>query len=54
MKNTFTEAAGSRKGFPKVAVIITDSKSQDEVASYARRLKNTGVEVFVLGMQTKL
>ncbi|TSO25219.1 Collagen alpha-1(XII) chain [Bagarius yarrelli] len=51
MKNTFTEAAGSRKTFPKVAIIITDGKSQDPVDEYARRLRNIGVEVFLLGIK---
>lgn len=50
VKNTFTEAAGSRKGFPKVAMIITDGKSQDPVEEYAKRLRNIGVEIFVLGL----
>lgn len=50
LKNTFTEAAGARKTFPKVAIIITDGKSQDPVDEYARRLRNIGVEVFLLGM----
>ncbi|XP_039507001.1 collagen alpha-1(XII) chain isoform X2 [Pimephales promelas] len=50
-KNTFTEAAGARKGFPKVAMIITDGKSQDPVGEYAERLRNIGVEIFVLGIK---
>lgn len=49
VKNSFTEAAGSRKDFPKVAMVITDGKSQDPVEEYARRLRNIGVEIFVLG-----
>lgn len=49
VKNTFTETAGARKGFPKVAMIITDGKSQDPVEEYAERLRNIGVEIFVLG-----
>ncbi|KAG7460637.1 hypothetical protein MATL_G00200820 [Megalops atlanticus] len=51
LKNTFTEAAGARKGFPKVAMIITDGKSQDPVDEYARKLRNIGVEIFVLGIK---
>ncbi|XP_065123394.1 collagen alpha-1(XII) chain isoform X2 [Paramisgurnus dabryanus] len=51
VKNTFTEAAGSRKDFPKIAMIITDGKSQDPVAEYAERLRNNGVEIFVLGIK---
>ncbi|XP_017331753.1 collagen alpha-1(XII) chain isoform X3 [Ictalurus punctatus] len=51
VKNTFTEVAGARKTFPKVAIIITDGKSQDPVDEYARRLRNIGVEVFLLGIK---
>lgn len=49
IKNTFTESAGARVGFPKVAIIITDGKSQDEVEVPARELRSIGVEVFSLG-----
>uniref|UniRef100_A0AAR2KZ53 Collagen alpha-1(XII) chain n=1 Tax=Pygocentrus nattereri TaxID=42514 RepID=A0AAR2KZ53_PYGNA len=51
VKNIFTEAAGARKGFPRVAIIITDGKSQDPVDEYAKRLRNIGAEVFVLGIK---
>ncbi|KAI4875292.1 hypothetical protein NFI96_022562 [Prochilodus magdalenae] len=51
VKNTFMEAAGARKSFPKVAMIITDGKSQDPVDEYAKRLRNIGAEVFVLGIK---
>uniref|UniRef100_A0AAQ5ZVJ8 Collagen alpha-1(XII) chain n=1 Tax=Amphiprion ocellaris TaxID=80972 RepID=A0AAQ5ZVJ8_AMPOC len=51
LKNTFTEAAGARKGFPKVLVIITDGKSEDPVELYAKQLRSRGVEIFVLGIQ---
>ncbi|XP_062864011.1 collagen alpha-1(XII) chain [Trichomycterus rosablanca] len=51
MKNIFTEAAGSRTSFPKVAMIITDGKSQDPVDEYSKRLRNLGAEVFVLGIK---
>ncbi|XP_029281105.1 LOW QUALITY PROTEIN: collagen alpha-1(XII) chain [Cottoperca gobio] len=51
LKNSFTEEAGARKGFPKVLVIITDGKSEDPVESYARQLKSRGVEIFVLGIE---
>lgn len=49
IKNTFMESAGARVGFPKVAIIITDGKSQDEVEVPARELRSIGVEVFSLG-----
>ncbi|XP_077407183.1 collagen alpha-1(XII) chain [Vanacampus margaritifer] len=51
LQNVFTEEAGSRKVFPKIAMIITDGKSQDPVEEHARRLRNIGVEIFVLGIK---
>uniref|UniRef100_A0A8C7UKE1 Collagen, type XII, alpha 1b n=1 Tax=Oncorhynchus mykiss TaxID=8022 RepID=A0A8C7UKE1_ONCMY len=51
LKNTFTEANGAREGFPKVAMIITDGKSQDPVEAIAKKLKNMGVEIFTLGIK---
>ncbi|XP_039992554.1 collagen alpha-1(XII) chain isoform X2 [Xiphias gladius] len=51
LRNIFTEGAGSRKAFPKVAMIITDGKSQDPVEEHAKRLRNIGVEIFVLGIK---
>nr|XP_043903464.1 collagen alpha-1(XII) chain-like isoform X1 [Solea senegalensis] len=51
LNNIFTEAGGSRKAFPKVAMIITDGKSQDPVEEHAKRLRNIGVEIFVLGIK---
>lgn len=49
LKTAFSEAAGARKDFPKVLVIITDGKSEDPVEIYARQLRSRGVEIFVLG-----
>uniref|UniRef100_A0A8C8G1W4 Collagen alpha-1(XII) chain n=1 Tax=Oncorhynchus tshawytscha TaxID=74940 RepID=A0A8C8G1W4_ONCTS len=51
LKNAFTEANGARKGLPKVAMIITDGKSQDPVENIAKKLKNMGVEIFTLGIK---
>ncbi|XP_061158183.1 collagen alpha-1(XII) chain-like isoform X19 [Syngnathus typhle] len=51
LQNIFTEETGSRKVFPKIAMIITDGKSQDPVEEHARRLRNIGVEIFVLGIK---
>uniref|UniRef100_A0A8C9QXQ4 Collagen alpha-1(XII) chain n=1 Tax=Scleropages formosus TaxID=113540 RepID=A0A8C9QXQ4_SCLFO len=51
LRNSFTEAAGARRGYPKVAMIITDGKSQDPVRDHARKLRNAGVEIFALGIK---
>uniref|UniRef100_UPI00398F45FB collagen alpha-1(XII) chain-like n=1 Tax=Pristiophorus japonicus TaxID=55135 RepID=UPI00398F45FB len=51
VQNTFSEAAGARKSYPKIAVIITDGKSQDPVTESAKALRDIGVEVFILGIK---
>ncbi|KAM9355371.1 collagen alpha-1(XII) chain [Pholidichthys leucotaenia] len=51
LRNTFTEAAGARTGFPKALVVITDGKSEDTVETYAKQLRNRGVEIFIIGVQ---
>uniref|UniRef100_A0A3B4BYX3 Collagen alpha-1(XII) chain n=1 Tax=Pygocentrus nattereri TaxID=42514 RepID=A0A3B4BYX3_PYGNA len=50
-KNIFTETTGTRKGFPKAAVVITVGKSQDPVEDYAKTLRDSGVEIFTLGIK---
>ncbi len=52
VKNTFTAAAGARKGFPKVAMIITDGKSQDPVGEehWSRSLCPGYVSIHLLNM----
>ncbi|XP_078085516.1 collagen alpha-1(XII) chain-like isoform X2 [Mustelus asterias] len=51
VQNAFSEAAGARKSFPKIAVIITDGKSQDPVTESAKALRDIGVEIFTLGIK---
>ncbi|XP_070400788.1 collagen alpha-1(XII) chain isoform X2 [Nothobranchius furzeri] len=51
LTHTLTEAAGARKGFPKVLLIITDGRSDDVLESSALQLRSAGVEIFVLGVQ---
>lgn len=50
LNNIFTENSGARKGFPRVAMVITAGQSQDSVEDYAKKLRNGGVEIFTLGM----
>ncbi|XP_072508131.1 collagen alpha-1(VII) chain isoform X2 [Notamacropus eugenii] len=41
----------ARPGVPKVCILITDGKSQDQVESAAQRLKGQGVKVFAVGIK---
>lgn len=51
LKNIFTEKKGSREDVPKVAVVITDSESQDNVKEPAIALRRAGVTVFAVGIK---
>ncbi|KAM6142961.1 LOW QUALITY PROTEIN: collagen alpha-6(VI) chain [Phoenicopterus ruber ruber] len=48
----FTEPAGSRaKGYvPQVAILITGGESNDEVELPARKLRNRGISLYVVGI----
>lgn len=51
LKNIFTEKKGSREDVPKVAVVITDGESQDNVKEPAIALRRAGVTVFAVGIK---
>lgn len=42
--------AGGRPGVPRVAIVISETKSPDQVQLAARKLKSEGVEVFAVGL----
>uniref|UniRef100_A0A4W6DQB5 VWFA domain-containing protein n=1 Tax=Lates calcarifer TaxID=8187 RepID=A0A4W6DQB5_LATCA len=50
-ENIFNEKKGSRKGIQKVAVVITDGKSQDPVTEAATRLRRAGVTIYAVGVK---
>ncbi|XP_075925878.1 collagen alpha-3(VI) chain isoform X4 [Petromyzon marinus] len=53
MQNHLTDAAGSRKAqnVPQVVIIITDGKSQDDVAGPAEKMRNMGASVYAIGIK---
>lgn len=53
IRTHLTTAAGSRavEGVPQVVVVLTDGRSQDDVAEPAQVLWLAGVEVFAVGVQ---
>ncbi|XP_030278174.1 collagen alpha-1(XII) chain-like [Sparus aurata] len=53
LKEHFVEEAGSWAGqnVSQIAVVITDSKSQDKVESYAQNLKRKGIVVYAVGIK---
>lgn len=49
LENCFKPESGSRAGIPKIGILITDGKSQDDVIPPAESLRNAGVELFAIG-----
>ena len=53
-EHSLTETGGARKGVPKVLVLLTDGKADDDIAIGVDKLKNMGVYVFAVGIGDKV
>ncbi|XP_028983776.1 collagen alpha-1(XIV) chain isoform X2 [Betta splendens] len=51
LENCFKPESGSRAGVPKIGILITDGKSQDDVIPPAESLRDAGVELFAIGVK---
>uniref|UniRef100_H3CW87 Collagen type XIV alpha 1 chain n=1 Tax=Tetraodon nigroviridis TaxID=99883 RepID=H3CW87_TETNG len=51
LENCFKPESGSREGLPKIGILITDGKSQDDVVPPAESLRNAGIELFAIGVK---
>ncbi|KAL0167390.1 hypothetical protein M9458_039234, partial [Cirrhinus mrigala] len=51
LENSFKAESGSRSDVPKIGILITDGKSQDDVLSPAQRLRDAGIELFAIGVK---
>lgn len=49
LENSFKPESGARTGIPKIGILITDGKSQDDVQPPAQSLRNAGIELFAIG-----
>lgn len=49
LESCFKPEGGSRVGIPKIGILITDGKSQDDVIPPAESLRKAGVELFAIG-----
>ncbi|KPP75700.1 hypothetical protein Z043_105034, partial [Scleropages formosus] len=52
LEYSFKPESGARPGVPKIAILITDGKSQDDVIPPAQSLREAGIEVFSIGMKS--
>ncbi|XP_077431159.1 collagen alpha-1(XIV) chain isoform X1 [Vanacampus margaritifer] len=51
LENCFKPESGARVGVPKIGILITDGKSQDDVLPPAESLQKAGVELFAIGVK---
>ncbi|XP_066480827.1 collagen alpha-1(XX) chain [Tiliqua scincoides] len=51
LKQNLKPEAGAREEAPKLVILLTDGKSQDDVVPPAQTLKNMGVEIFAVGVK---
>lgn len=49
-EKVFTSDSGMRRNVPKVLVVVTDGRSQDDVKKSAEKLQHAGYSVFVVGV----
>ncbi|KAG7475312.1 collagen alpha-1(XIV) chain isoform X1 [Solea senegalensis] len=50
-ENCFKPESGSRVGVPKIGILITDGKSQDDVIPPSESLRSSGIELFAIGVK---
>ncbi|XP_067433184.1 uncharacterized protein [Thunnus thynnus] len=51
LHNNFKPNVGMRADSHKIAILITDGKSQDNVSLASQHLKDTGIEVYAIGVK---
>ncbi|RXM35694.1 hypothetical protein EOD39_3950 [Acipenser ruthenus] len=51
LENSYKPESGARPGVPKIGILITDGKSQDDVIPPAKSLRDAGIELFAIGVK---
>ncbi|XP_061752464.1 collagen alpha-1(XII) chain-like [Nerophis ophidion] len=51
LQYNFRHYAGMRQDSRKMVILLTDGKSQDEVVSHSQNLKETGIELYAIGVK---
>ncbi|XP_052383194.1 matrilin-4 isoform X2 [Oncorhynchus keta] len=49
MENSFSEAEGARKNIPRVGLVFTDGRSQDDITEWAKKAKE-GITMYAVGV----
>ncbi|XP_061563452.1 collagen alpha-1(XII) chain-like [Cololabis saira] len=51
LQNNFKPGVGMRDGSRRIGVLITDGKSQDEIVLNSQKLKDSGIELYAIGVK---
>ncbi|KAM7138865.1 cartilage matrix protein [Macrochelys suwanniensis] len=49
-EKSFAPSSGARPGIPKVGIVFTDGRSQDYISDAAKKAKDSGFEMFAVGV----
>ncbi|KAM9309426.1 matrilin-2-like [Pholidichthys leucotaenia] len=49
-ESSFTAKEGARLDVPRVSIVFTDGRSQDDVSEWASKAKNSGITIYALGV----
>ncbi|XP_070293513.1 matrilin-4-like [Salvelinus sp. IW2-2015] len=47
---SFSAKEGARPDMPRVSIVFTDGRSQDDVSKWATKAKDTGITIYALGV----
>nr|XP_023839371.1 matrilin-4 [Salvelinus alpinus] len=50
VENSFSEAEGARKNIPRVGLVFTDGRSQDDITEWAKKAKEAGITMYAVGV----
>uniref|UniRef100_A0A3Q1JRP7 VWFA domain-containing protein n=1 Tax=Anabas testudineus TaxID=64144 RepID=A0A3Q1JRP7_ANATE len=49
-ESSFSAKEGARPNTPRVSIVFTDGRSQDDVSEWANQAKNSGITIYALGV----
>uniref|UniRef100_A0A3P8YEG7 Matrilin 4 n=1 Tax=Esox lucius TaxID=8010 RepID=A0A3P8YEG7_ESOLU len=50
VENSFSEAEGARKNVPRVGLVFTDGRSQDDITEWAKKAKEADITMYAVGV----
>ncbi|KAM9295987.1 matrilin-4 [Gastrophryne carolinensis] len=50
VEQSFSQLEGARPNVPKIGLVFTDGRSQDDISEWAKRAKDTGITMYAVGV----